>query len=86
MDRKREVREYVRRGLIHRFRQEWKRDGDKTQLVINSMSGMLYQVRRFAGRVGLTYTVLVPGGYSYRVDRYRAPDSVVRRAIKHFFG
>ena len=84
--RNREVREYILRGNIHRYRQEWKRDGDKTRLVVNSMSGMLYRVRRFAGRVGLIYTVLVPGGYSYRVDRYRAPDSVVRRAIEHFFG
>ncbi len=87
MDRRREERDYMRRGLIHRYRQEWKRGGgDPTRLLANSMSGMLYRVRRFAGRVGLTYFVLVPGGRVYRPDRYRVPDSVVRRAIEHFFG
>src|SRR5437899_8477714 len=61
--RNREVREYILRGLIHRYRQQWKRDGgDPTRLLANSRSGMLYLVRRFAGRVGLTYTMLVPGG------------------------
>ncbi len=87
VDREREVRDYVRRSLIHRYRQEWKRDGgDPTRLLANSESGMLYRVRRFSGHVGLTYFVLVPGGYTYRPDRYRVPDSVVRRAIEHFFG
>ncbi len=81
-----EMRGLERRALIDKYRQQWKRDGDKTRLLANSMSGMLYRVRRFAGHVGLTYTVLVPGGYTYRVDRYRAPDSVVRRAVEHFFG
>ena len=92
MDRERELRDYVRRGLVHRYRQEWRRDGgDKTRLLANSMSGTLYRVRRFAGHVGLTYTVLVPPRdgmrpVTYRVDRYRVPDSVVRRAVEHFFG
>jgi len=91
MDRRRDVRDHVRRGLIHRYRQEWKRDGDPDRLVVNSMSGMLYRVRRFAGRVGLIYTVLVPPRdgmrpVTYRVDIWRVPDSVVRQAVEHFFG
>src|SRR5258706_4354902 len=86
MDGRREERDQERRLLTAEFVRLRKRDGDPDRLVVNSMSGMLYRVRRFAGRVGLTYFVLVPGGRVYRPDRYRVPDSVVRRAIEHFFG
>src|SRR5258706_5012511 len=71
--RNREVREYILRGNIHRYRQEWKRGGDPDRLVINSMSGMLYRVRRFARHIRLTYFVLVPRRRVYRPDRYRVP-------------
>ena len=62
-------------------------------ILARSDGGQLYRVRRYAGggRWGgksgvLMYRVLVPGGYSYVIDRYRAPASVVRQVCEHFFG
>jgi len=87
MDRRREVRDYVRRGLIHRFRQE-RRD----EVELNSEAGPTYGIWRVRRSVGgaLRYLKVVPpmNGYAreltWRVDWWRVPESVTSKATEHF--
>ncbi len=87
MDRRREVRNYERRWLIHRFCQ-----GRRDEAELFSKAGSVYgiwRVRRFVGGA-LRYVKVVPPMHGYpreltwRVDWWRVPESVTAKAVDHF--
>ena len=76
MERTREVREYIRRGLIHRYRQEF-----RDEIVVPSENGdHRYRVRRYryaGGRGTFRYVVLGKHrSLDYAVDFWRVPSTV----------
>ena len=74
-DRKRDVRDYVRRGLIHRFRQE-RRD----EVIVPAPYGKhRYRFRRYVGWK-VSYRVEVDKHLRYAVEFWRVPDTVWMQA------
>lgn len=63
-----------------RCRERW---DNRDTVLARSLGDQLYRVRRWAGG-RITFTVLVPGGYSYSVEPHRAPPSVIEQAEENF--
>lgn len=83
MDRKREQRDYERRGIIHRYRQEFRHRRSPANVYIAGPAGVLYRAKRYVGGV-VRFSVIVDDSLSYHVEWYRVPNTVRHAAHTYF--
>jgi len=95
VEEQRDLRQYILRGLIHRYRQEYRRrreprrDGVELRSSAAVIGFGIYRVRRVVGGK-LVYIQVVPPRAEYpkemvfRVDWWRVPESVRALAVGYF--